>query len=285
MRRALEGWEGGISIGGVKISNLRYADDTTLFASSEKELAQLLRRLEVESGLAGLSINKSKTKVMLIDRTGQLSRTGELSDLEFVSEFVYLGSLLSDRGGSEQDIRRRIQIAKGAMTRLKRIWQNRKISNVTKKRLVRTLVFSIFLYGSEAWTIRAADKKRIDAFEMWCWRRMLRIPWTAKRTNESILGQLRVDTRLSTTCYQSILSYFGHIARRPPNNLDRLIVVGKVGGKRPRGRSSSRWSDQVKSLTGLSLTTAMQKAEDRTEWRAIVNNATKALKYGHDLQF
>ncbi|XP_037875941.1 uncharacterized protein LOC101744016 isoform X1 [Bombyx mori] len=153
MRKALEEWEGGISVGGIKISNLRYADDTTLFASSEKELADLFRRVEYESSLVGLSVNKSKTKVMIVDRTSQLSRTGELSDLEFVSEFIYLGSLLTDRGGSEGEIRRRTQMAKTAMTKLKRIWQNRKVSNVTKMRLVRTLVFSIFLYGAESWTI------------------------------------------------------------------------------------------------------------------------------------
>lgn len=183
MRKALEEWEGGISVGGIKISNLRYADDTTLFASSEKELADLFRRVEYESSLVGLSVNKSKTKVMIVDRTSQLSRTGELSDLEFVSEFIYLGSLLTDRGGSEGEIRRRTQMAKTAMTKLKRIWQNRKVSNVTKMRLVRTLVFSIFLYGAESWTIKASERKKINAFEMCCWRRMLRIPWTVKRTN------------------------------------------------------------------------------------------------------
>ena len=169
-------------------------------------------------------------------------------------------------------------MSKGAMTKLTRIWQSRKISINTKKRIVRTLVFSIFLYGSEAWTIRATDRKRIDAFEMWCWRRMLRIPWTAKRTNVSILNQLRIGTRLSTICYKRILGYFGHIARRSPDNLDKLIVVGKVEGKRPRGRSPSRWSDQVKSLTGLPLTTAVRRAEGRTEWKEIMNTITRTLQ-------
>ncbi|CAH2236094.1 jg4791 [Pararge aegeria aegeria] len=144
------------------------------------------------------------------------------SDLEFVSEFVYLGSLLSDHGGSENDIRRRIQIAKGAMTKLTRIWQNRKVFDTTKKRLVQTLVVSIFLYGSEAWTVRAAErKKKMPSKCGWCWRRMLRIPRTAKRTNISILEQLRISTRLSTLCYKNILSYFGRIARRLPINMDK----------------------------------------------------------------
>lgn len=283
MRKALEDWKGGISVGGLKISNLRYADDTTLFASSEKELAELFHKVEHESELVGLTVNKTKTKVMLVDRTGQLSRTGELSDLELVNDFVYLGSLITNQGGSEREIRRRTQMAKAAMSKLTRIWQNRKVSNVTKMRLVRTLIFSIFLYGSESWTIRAIDRKKIDAFEMWCWRRMLRIPWTAKRTNKSILDQLGIKTRLSAVCYQRILGYFGHIARRQPDNLDKLVVVGKVEGKRPRGRSPSRWCDQVTTHTGLSVTNAMREAENRSRWKEITKRALKAFQ-GHDLQ-
>ncbi|XP_063628267.1 uncharacterized protein LOC134799784 [Cydia splendana] len=181
---------------------------------------------------------------MIVDRAGQLTRTGELSDLQFVGEFVYLGSLLTNEGGSEREIRRRTQMAKSAMSKMTRIWQDRKISNNTKMRIIRTLVFSIFLYGSESWTIRSAERKKIEAFEMWCWRRMLRISWTAKRTNVSILQQLGIQTRLSTTCFKRILSYFGHIARREPDNLEKLVVVGKVDGKRRRGRSPARWSDQ-----------------------------------------
>lgn len=113
--------------------------------------------------MLGLNINKSKTKAMLVDRTSQLSRTCELSDLEFVSEFVYLGSLPTNEGGSEREIRRRTQIAKTIMKKLTCILQNRKISKVTKIRLVRILIFSIFLYGVESWTIRAKERKKIDA--------------------------------------------------------------------------------------------------------------------------
>ncbi|CAH2229951.1 jg14024 [Pararge aegeria aegeria] len=129
-----------------------------------------------------------------------------------------------------------------------------------------------------------AERKTIDAFEMWCWRRTLRIPWTAKRTNISILEQLRINTRLSTLCYKNILSYFGHIVRRLPSNMDKLILVGKVEDKKPRSRSPNRWSDQVKPLTGLPITEAIEKAEDGTVWITVVKIATKEPESGHDLQ-
>ena len=140
-------------------------------------------------------------------------------------------SNISNDGSCVPEIKRRIAIAKDAMTRLTNIWKNRGISNTTKIRLVRALILPIFLYGVETWTIRARERQRIDAFEMWCWRRMLRIPWTAKRTNVSILAQLHIKQRLSTICHQRILSYFGHIVRRGDENLEKLIIVGNVEGK------------------------------------------------------
>ncbi|CAH2260598.1 jg18276 [Pararge aegeria aegeria] len=116
------------------------------------------------------------------------------------------------------------------MSQLHRTWKDRNISIKTKVRLVRALIFPIFTYAAETWTIKAADRQRIDAFEMWCWRRMLRIPWTARRTNASILRQLKITRRLSTTCLKRILEYFGHIARRDGDNLENIVVTGKVEG-------------------------------------------------------
>ena len=113
------------------------------------------------------------------------------------------------------------------------IWRNRAITINTKMRLLRLLVFPILLYGVETWTILSRERQRIDAFEMWCWRRMLRIPWTTKRTNLSILSQLKIKDRLSAQCHRHILIYFGHIVRRGDNSLEKLIVAGNVEGKRP----------------------------------------------------
>lgn len=153
-------------------------------------------------------------------------------------------------------------MAKGAMGKLTKVWKDRNITKNTKARLVRTLIFSIFLYGVETWTIKESERKKIDAFEMWCWRRMLRIPWTAKRANVSILNELSIKDRLSTTCYRRILQFFGHIARRDPDCLEKLVVVGSVEERRSRGRSPTRWSNIIKSVTGSSVTDALRSAQN-----------------------
>lgn len=269
IRRTCENWEGGVTIGGTKLTNLRYADDTTLLAASESEMVELLARMERISMELGLQINHAKTKLMVVDRAHNLELTGALN-LETVDDFIYLGSYISNTGSCEKEIRRRIGMAKNAMSQLQKIWRDRNISRNTKVKLVNTLVFSIFGYGAETWTLRKADRARIDAFEMWCWRKMLQIPWTAFRTNESILRELKIKTRLSTTCLRRVLEFFGHIARKDGNNLEQLMVTGKVDGKRPRGRSPLRWSDQISSSLETKLHDALHLAKDRQRWRNIV---------------
>ena len=276
IRKSLDGWSGGVKVGGQTISNLRYADDTTLLARSEAELAEAFHRMEIESEVLGLKINKNKTKLMIIDRAGSLQRSDELRELEQVHSFVYLGSLVSDTGSCKQEICRRIQIAKQAMTRLDKIWRDRGISRPTKVRLVKTLVFSIFLYGAETWTVKSYECNRIDAFEMWCWRKLLRIPWTAHRTNASIRSELRITTRLSGVCLKRVLGFFGHIVRREPDNLERAILLGGVEGRRGRGRIPTRWTDQVKDALGETVYNAATRAMDREGWRNFVN------QWGHD---
>jgi hypothetical protein len=204
MRKVLDGWEGGLRVGGKSISNLRYADDTTLITTSLDDMRILMNRVEQESELLGLQINRNKTKIMLIDREQFFDESDGLTDVESVQEFVYLGSKLCNDGRCEGEIRRRIAMAKSAMTKLSKIWKDRSITIATKARLVRALVFPIFLYGAETWTIKARDQQRVDAFEMWCWRRMLRIPWTARQTNVSILRRIGVEKRLSATCAERI---------------------------------------------------------------------------------
>ena len=171
-------------------------------------------------------------------------------------------------------------MSKQAMNRLDKIWRDRGITIVTKKRLVGTLVFSV--YGAETWTIKAYERARIDAFEMWCWRRMLRIPWIAHRTNESVLSELHITTRLSTICMRRILNYFGHIVRRDPDNLEKTILLGRVEGRRSRGRIPTRWTDQIKEATRGTLYEAVRRAADRTQWGAFVSGWSPG---GHDPQF
>lgn len=281
IRKALDGWTKGISIGGRTINNLRFADDTVLFANSEDELAALLTRIKDISVAYGLDINLSKSKLMVIDRGEQIQLTGRLKELEVVHSFIYLGSTLCNTGSCEDEIRRRITLGRVAMKKLTKIWQSRAITNSTKIRLVETLVFSVFFYGCETWTLKARDKQRIDAFELWCWRRMLRIKWTERRTNVSIIKQLKISRRLSSRVDEKILQFFGHIVRRDGENLEKIILQGKIEGTRPRGRTASRWIDQITKITGLPLQQALREAGNRPGWRRLVHGVT-TLSNEHD---
>lgn len=274
MRRSLDNFEGGVSIGGKKISNLRYADDTTLITATEEELERVMEKVINESRALGLEINLSKTKLMVIDRGSSAQLENRLPNIQRVEEFVYLGSLITASGGSTNEIKRRIAIARNAMSNLEKIWKDRQITTNTKKRLVRSLIHPIFLYGAESWTLCTADRNRADAFEMWCWRRMLRIPWTARRTNVSILKELQITERLSKECRRRILAFFGHISRKGEDCLEKLIVQGKVEGRRPRGRSPTRWLDQVKLMTQAPLQETLLNTQDRGKWRAITKTCS-----------
>ena len=160
-------------------------------------------------------------------------------------------------------------MARSAMVKLSKIWADRGITRTTKTRLVQALVFPIATYASETWTLTQADRNRIAAFEMWCWRRMLRIPWTEKRTNSSVLQEIGVTKRLlQNICIQN-LRYFGHVSRRGGNNLEKVIMQGMVEGKRRRGRPRARWIDQIKAVTGYPLRLCYSLAEDRHLWHRI----------------
>lgn len=274
MRIVFDDWQGGITIGGRKISNLRYADDTLILAASSEELEYVMNRLDTVSREYGLRINAQKTKVMIIDRhRDNQPEIRNIAGYEVVSRFNYLGSVVTNSGGCEEEIRRRLTMARSATAKLTKIWKDTDITKNTKLRLVRALVFPIATYAAETWTIKKTDTKRIMSFEMWVYRRMLRIPWTAHRTNTSILTELNITTRLSTIINQSILRYFGHITRRR-EGMERLVVEGKIEGKRTRGRSPLRWSDQIKSITGYSLSEAAQHAQEREEWTTTINRVT-----------
>ncbi|KAL0833060.1 hypothetical protein ABMA28_001173 [Loxostege sticticalis] len=248
-------------------------------------MQELFRKLETESNEMGLAVNRAKTKIMVVDRAAHLNNPKNIiPGVDIVEHNVYLGAQVNTNGSCVPEIKRRIGMTKDAMTRLNNIWKKRGISMNTKIRLVRALIFPIFLYGVETWTIRARERQRIDALEMWCWRCMMRIPWTAKRTNVSILTQLKIKTRLSTICHQQILSYFGHIVRRGDESLEKLIIVGNTEGKRARGRYPTRWTDQVKDTCSSKFCSIVREAMDRTRWRAIIHSKCKPSSDDHDPQ-
>ena len=178
----LEEAQAGIKIAGRNINNLRYADDTTLMAQSEEELKSLLMKVKEESEKVGLKLNIQKTKIMA---SGLI--TSWQIDGETVSDFIFLGSKIPADGDCSHEIKRRLLLGRKVMTNLDSILKSRDITLPTKVRLVKAMVFPVIMYGCESWTVKKAEHCRIDAFELWCWRRLLRVPWTARRSNQSIL--------------------------------------------------------------------------------------------------
>ena len=184
MRNAgLEEAQAGIKIAGRHISNLRYADDTTLMAESEEELKSLLKVKE-ESERVGLKLNIQKTKIMA---SGPI--TSWEIDGETVSDFIFLGSKITADGDCSHEIKRRLLLGKTVKTNVDSILKSRDITLPTKFRLVKAMVFPGVMYECESWTVKKVEHGRIDAFELWCWRRLLRVPWTARRSNQSILKE------------------------------------------------------------------------------------------------
>ena len=176
MRNAgLDEAEAEIKIAGRNINNLRYADDTTLKAENEEELESLLRKVKEESENAGLKLNIQKTKVMASDPITSWQIGGET--MKTMKDFIFLGSKITADGDCSHEIKRRLLLGRKVMTNLDSILKSRDITMPTKVHLAKAMVFSVVMYGCESWTVKKAECRRIDAFELWCWRRLLRVPW------------------------------------------------------------------------------------------------------------
>ena len=173
---------------GRNINNLRCADDTTLMAESEEELKSLLMKVKEESEKVGLKLNIQKTKIMASGPITSWERDGET--VETVSDFIFLGSKITADGDCSHEIKRRLLLGRKVMTNLDSIFKSRGITLLTNVHLVKALVFPVVMYGCESWILKKAERRRIDAFELWCWRRLLRVPWTARRSNQSILKEI-----------------------------------------------------------------------------------------------
>ena len=173
----------GIKIAGRNINNLRYADDTTLMA--ESKLKSLLLKVKEESEKVGLKLNMQKTKIMASSPITSWQIGGET--METVRDFIFLGSNITADGNCSHEIKRCLLLGRKAMTNLDNILKSRDVTLPTKDRLVKATVFPVVMYRHESWTIKKAEHQRTDAFELWCWKRLLRVPWTARRYNQSIL--------------------------------------------------------------------------------------------------
>ena len=239
MRNAgLEETQAGIKIAGRNINNLRYADDTTLMAENEEELKSLLMKVKEESEKVGLKLNIQKTKIMPSGPITSWQVDGET--VETVSDFILRGSKITADGDGSHKIKRRLLLGRKVMTNLDSILKSRDITVPTKVHLVKATIFPGVMNGCESWTIKKAECRRIDAFELWSWRTLLRVPWTAKRSNHSILKEIHPEYSLEGLMLKLKLQYFGHLIQRT-DSLEKILMPGKIEGGRRRGRQRMRW--------------------------------------------
>ena len=188
------------------MNNLKYADDTTLMAESEEQLKSLLMKVKEESEIVALKLNIQKMNIMA---SGPI--TSWEIDGETVSDFILGGSKITADGDCSCEIKRRLLLGRKVMTNLDSIFKSRDITLPTKVLLVKAMVFPVVMYGCGSWTVKKAKHQRIDAFELWCWRRLLRVPWTARRSNQSILKEISPGCSLEGLMLKLKLQYFGHL--------------------------------------------------------------------------
>ena len=201
--------QAGIKIAERNINNLRYTDDTTLMAESEEEIKNLLMKVKEESEKIGLQLNIQKTKIMASGPITSWQIDGET--VETVSDFILGGSKITADGDCSNKIKRCLLLGRKAMTNLDNILKSRDITLPTKVRLVKAMVSPMVMYGCESWTIKKAECRRIDAFELCCWRRLLRVPWTSRRSNESTLKEISPEYSLGGLMLKLKLQCFGHL--------------------------------------------------------------------------
>ena len=194
------------------INNLRYADDTTLMAEREKELKSLLMKVKEENEKPGLKLSIQKTKIMASGPITSWQIDGET--METVTDFIFLGSKITEDGNCSHEIKRCLFLERKVMTDPDSILKRRDITLPTKVRLVKAMVFPVVMYGCESWTIKKAEHRGTDAFELWYWRRLLRVPWTARRSNQSILKEISPEYSLEGLILKLKLQYFGHLTCR-----------------------------------------------------------------------
>ena len=227
MRKAgLEEAQVGIKIAGRNINNLRYADDTTLMAESEEVLKSLLLKVKEESEKVDLKFNIQKTKIMAPSLITSWQINGET-----VADVILGGSKITADGDCSPEIKRCLLLGRKIMTNLDSILKSRDIALPTKVHLAKTMVFPVVMYGCESWTMKKAEHRRTDAYELWYWRRLLRVPWTARRSSQSIL-KISLKCSLEELMLKLKLQYFGHLMQRT-DSFEKTLMLGKIeGGKR-----------------------------------------------------
>lgn len=272
---ALDGLEKGILINGHRMNNIRYADDTIVFADSLEDLQVLVDNITHRSNQYGLDVNVNKTKLMIISKkkiTGARLFINQAA-IERVEHYNYLGTIIDEEWSNAPEIKSRIGKARSTFNRMSALFKSHNLTLETKVRLLRCYVFSVLLYGAESWTLNETTTKKLNAFEMWLYRRILKIPWTAKISNIEVLRTMKKDLELMNIIKARKLEYLGHIMRNEERyGILQTILQGKILGRRGPGRRRISWLKNLRTWFNITSTQLFRIAADKVRIAMMIAN-------------